>query len=210
MKKLIFVSTGRCGTKRIAQILRKYLPNEFSVVHQMRFSRLANLIGNLLYYISVSDKVKTEVYNMIISRYSRGSYFICSDPLSAMIIPKNLVDSDDVCIVHIVRDSGFFAESFFKLSRSRPGSFVAHNFIPLWQIGLLPVENILSQNILEKYKGIAEKKNNFFRKTYSCNPNFLQVDMPDIFKTNTLSKIIYNFFDYKMIIPEEELKIKSN
>jgi hypothetical protein len=112
--------------------------------------------------------------------------------------------------VHIVRDSGFFAESFFKLSSSRPGSFVAHNFIPLWQIGLLPVENILSQNILEKYKGIAEKKNNFFRKTYSCNPNFLQVGMSDIFETNALSKIIYNFFDYKMIIPEEELNIRSN
>ena len=210
MKKLIFVSTGRCGTQRIAQILRKYLPNEFSVVHQMRFSRLANLIGNLSYYISFSDRVKNKVYNMIISRYSRGVHFICSDPLSAMIIPKNLIDSDDVCIVHIVRNSSRFSESFFKLSRSRLGSFVAHNLIPLWQIGLLPGENIMSQNILEKYKNIAEKKNNFFRRTYSCNPNFLQVDMPAIFETNILSKIIYDFFDYEVIIPEEELKIKSN
>ena len=31
MKKMIFVSTGRCGTTRIAQILKEYLPDDFSI-----------------------------------------------------------------------------------------------------------------------------------------------------------------------------------
>jgi len=210
MKKLIFVSTGRCGTQRIAQILRKYLPEEFSVVHQMRFSRAANLIGNLSYYLSLVDKVKNKLYNFIISKYSKGTHFICSDPLTAMMIPKDFVDSDDVCIVHIVRHPNEFSKSFFKLSRSRLSSFIAHNFIPFWQIGLLPIENICSQNILEKYKKVAEKKYKFFKKTYSSNPNYLQIDMNQVFETDILSKIIYDFFKYEVVIPEEELKIRSN
>ena len=52
MKHLLFVSCGRCGTVRLAQILRKKLPVEkYAVVHQMKYSRLANVIGNILYYV---------------------------------------------------------------------------------------------------------------------------------------------------------------
>ena len=159
MKKLLFVSTGRCGTKRIAQILRKYLPEEFAVVHQMPFSRLANLIGNLLFYMGPSERIKQPIYHLMTSRYFPGRHFICSDPLTAMIIPRGDVYSPDVCIVHILRDPEVFAESFFRLSRQRLTSFVAHNLIPLWQIGLWPFENFLNPGVKKKYMKIAKIKN---------------------------------------------------
>jgi len=210
MKKLLFVSTGRCGTKRIAQILRKYLPGEFVVVHQMPFSRLANFVGNLLFYIGSPERIKQPLYDLMTSRYCRGRHFICSDPLTAMLIPRDAVCSADVCIVHIQRDPEVFAESFFRLSRRRFTSFVAHNFIPLWQIGLWPFENFLNPGIKNKYIKIAKIKHNYFTRAYASNPNYKKVKMETIFSSNYLNDLIYDFFHYAADIPPQELKIKAN
>ena len=210
MKKLIFISTGRCGTKRIAQILNKYLPEEFTVVHQMPFSRLANLVGNMFFCLGSSEKIKHPLYNFITSKYRRAKHFICSDPLTAMIIPKAYVDLEDVCIVHIVRNAETFADSFFNLSRQRFNSFIAHNLIPFWQIGIWPLENWLNPEIKKKYRKIAELKNNYFTEAYSSNPNFKKVEMETIFSSNFLNNLIHDFFHYAADIPAQELKIKAN
>lgn len=210
MKKLIFASTGRCGTKRIAQILGKYLPDEFAVVHQMPFSRLANVIGNMLFYLGPSDKIKRLLYDFIISSYCREKHFICSDPLTAMLIPKDYINSVDVCLVHIERNPKDFANSFFKLSRKRMSSFIAHNFIPFWQIGIWPLENILNPRIKGKYLKIAKLKNNYFTETFSSNPNYKKIEMDQVFSSNFLNKIIREHFHYKADIPDHELQIKAN
>lgn len=210
MKKLIFISTGRCGTKKIAQILRKHLPEEFAVVHQMPFSRLANVVGNLFFYLGSSEKIKQLLYNFIVSKYCRGKHFICSDPLTSMVIPKDYIESADVCIVHIERNSEAFADSFFRLSRQRISSFIAHNFIPFWQIGIWPLENCLNSRIKKKYIKISALKNKKFAETYSSNPNYVRIEMAQIFNSDFLSNIIFKFFNYKIIIPANELKIKTN
>jgi hypothetical protein len=210
MKKLIFISTGRCGTKRIAQILGKYLPEEFAVVHQMPFSRLANVIGNLLFYLGPSDRIKRLLYNFIVSSYCRKKHFICSDPLTAMLIPEDYITSVDVCVVHIERNPKDFANSFFKLSRKRMSSFIAHNLIPFWQIGIWPLENIFNPRIKRKYLKIAKLKNNYFAETFSSNPNFKKIEMDHVFSTNFLNKIILEHFHHEAAIPDHELKIKAN
>ena len=210
MKKLLFVSTGRCGTKRVAQILRKYLPEEFSVVHQMPLSRLANFCGNLFFYTGSSEKIKRLLYDLITSKYCRNKHFICSDPLTSLIIPKDDVSARDVCIVHIVRDAEAFAESFLRFSRRRPASFIAHNFIPLWQIGLCPLENFFNPKIKNKYMKIAVLKNKKFAEIYAANPNYVRIDMTRIFNSDFLNNIIFTFFNYNPSIPVAELKIKSD
>jgi len=210
MKKLLFVSTGRCGTKRIAQILNNYLPEEFTVVHQMPFSRLANLVGNMFFYLGSTEKFKHLLYNFITSKYRQGKHFICTDPLTSMIIPKDYIDSGDVCIVHIARNPESFADSFHRLSRQRINSFIAHNFIPFWQIGIWPFENCLNPEIKKKYRKIAELKSNYFAQAYSSNPNFKKVEMENIFSSNFLNILIHDFFHYAVNIPVQELKIKTN
>lgn len=210
MKKLIFVSTGRCGTKRIAQILNQYLPEEFAIVHQMPFSRLANFVGNIFFYLGYTEKFKYLLYNSITSKYRRRKHFICSDPLTAMIIPKAYIDLKDVCIVHIVRNADTFAESFFNLSRQRSNSFIAHNLIPFWQIGIWPLENCLNPEIKKKYRKIAELKNNYFTQAYSSNPNYKRVKMKIIFSSNFLNDLVYDFFHYAADIPAQALKMKAN
>ena len=210
MKKMIFVSTGRCGTTRITQIFKKYLPDEFSIQHQMPFSRLANIIGNILFYIGQSEEIKYRLYEFITSKYSRRKFFICTDPLTSIVIPKEFINSEDVCIIHIIREPKEFAESFFKFSRGKLKSFIAHNFIPFWQIGVWPLENLLNINIKKKYKKVAELKNEYFVKKYSSNPNFIKIEMDEVFNSNFLKDIIYNYFNQDILISEEDLKIKAN
>jgi hypothetical protein len=210
MKKLLFVSTGRCGTMRIAQILRKYLPADFAVVHQMQFSRLANVAGNIFYYFGSCEKAKQKLYRLITAKYHRGKYFICSDPLTAMIIPQQWATRRDVCIVHIERDAEIVADSLLRISRKRLASFMAHNFIPLWQIDLWPLENLIGRDIKQKYMHIAALKNKYFAETYSINPNYVRIQMARIFNSNFLNDLIYDLFRYRADIPDFELTIKVN
>ncbi len=192
MQKMIFVSTGRCGTTRIAQILKEYLPDDFSVQHQMPFSRIANIVGNIFFYFGQSEKAKQKLYEFIISRYLRGKKLICTDPLTSMIIPKE------------------FARSFFELSREKLKSFIAHNFIPFWQIGIWPIENLINRNIQKKYRKIVGLKKIYFDDNYSSNPNYVKVDMDEIFNSDFLKDIIYKLFNYYVPITDKDLKLKAN
>jgi hypothetical protein len=209
MKRIIFVSTGRCGTKRIFEIL-KDKDIDADVIHQLPYSRLANVIGNILYYTKDSQLIKKKLFLFLFKRYSSKKFFICSDPLTSMIIPDEIIKSPDTMIVHIVRDKKEFAESFFKISRQRAKSFIAHNFIPFWQIGIWPLENMLNKNIKKKYMTVCTKKNNFFKQRYSLNSSYLIIDMHILLKDNFLAKITNNFLKTEIKIKENEISIKSN
>lgn len=208
---MIFVSTGRCGTKRIAQILRENLPDNYVVTHQMRFSRIANIIGNVMYYWRESEYLKDKLYNYITSKYiGKEQYFITTDPLTAMIIPKRIYEKGDVCVVHIVREPAQFANSFFKFSRKRLKSFIAHNYIPFWQIGFCPMQNFISKHTEEKYLELAIIKNQYFETLYRNNPNYMKVKMDEIFETEFLSIIVSRHFGIDIYIPPNQLAIKVN
>ncbi len=211
MKKLIFISTGRCGTKRIAQILAEKLPRDrYAVAHQMKWSRLANVVGNIIYYFGNWEKLNEFLYGSVISRYECGKSFVSTDPLTAMVVPARYASSPDVCLVHILRDEAAFADSMFSLSRSRWKSLIAHNFVPLWQPGIWPVENLLNKNIRKKYEKICAWKNEFFRAKYSHSPNYHCVDMNDLFKTSILQQLTNEWFNEKIEILPADLERKAN
>lgn len=210
VKKLIFVSTGRCGTKRIGEILSEKLPDQFSVKHVMPFSRVANIIGNIMFALGQSETVKRLLYNFIIKKFAENKEFICTDPLTAMIIPVEYINSKDVSITHIVRSPESFATSMLHFSRMRKKSFFAHNFIPFWQPGLLPFENFLNRNVKKKYQKISKQKNAYFEKQYSSNPNYVKITMEELFNSHFLHKIVKDFFKKEINITRDDLKKKSN
>ena len=211
MKALIFVSPGRCGTRRLAELLKEKLPNEFTVKHQMRFSRAANVIGNVMYHFGQSEKIKEKLYYLIVSNYVNNRYFISCDPLTAMIIPQKWIESDNVSIVQITRDPGSFADSFLQFSREKMKSMVAHNLIPCWQIGVYPFENFFSRNkIKKKYKYICKLKENFFEMHYSSNPNYFKVDMNRLYKDDFLEQLLDYSFQYHISITKHDLSIRKN
>lgn len=209
-KILIFVSTGRCGTVRLTEILKKNLSDQFSVAHQLQISRLANIIGNILFYFNNNNSFKAKLYNKVL-KHKKTDYFISTDPLTSMIIPKELICSEDVAIIHIYRDLNDFATSFYKFSRKKPFSFIAHNFIPFWQIKILPLQNLLlGKKITNKYKKTANIKNEWFVENYKKNKYFLSINMKDVFNTNTIEKTINEFFGTSETIVTQDFKIKSN
>lgn len=210
MKQLYFVSTGRCGTKRIAEILKNHLPAEdFVVQHQMDISRLANVLGNLMYYFGEWDWLKRKLYHHIERKYIHKKHFISCDPLISMILPKKVISDPNICIVHIIRDQEEFAHSFYNFTRKKLPSFIAHNFIPFWQIGVWPLENVLNNKIKDKYKKVWQKKNDWFKYKY-YSQNYISINFNKLFIDNTLNSLTYNCFDQSINIVENELIIKTN
>jgi len=209
-KILLFVSTGRCATKRIAEILREKLPQDFVVKHQMPISPVANIIGNVMLRFGASERIKRLIYQPIVDRYAAQGHFICTDPLTAMVIPAGVIQSRDTAVVHLVRERESFAHSFFRLTRLRPQSWFAHNLIPFWQPGLYPFENSLNKNILQKYAGIADLKNEWFFKQYSINPHYRRITMDSLFHSAILEDIIQDFFNVRITINQSDWAVKAN
>jgi len=211
MKFILFVSPGRCGTRRLYEILNKNMATEHYVVkHQMDHSRLANIIGNVLYYFGNSEHIKSYIFNKISLKHLSKETFICTDPLTSMIIPEKVIKDNETVIIQISRNGEDFARSFFKRTRDKWKSFVAHNFIPFWQIGILPFENLINKNIKNKYIKVSELKHNWFNKNYSMNPNYEVISMEEMFNDNKIELLLNKHIRHKITIPSEELKIKSN
>ena len=210
MKKIIFVSTGRCGTKRICELLEKALPDSVAVIHQMEFSRLANILGTIR--LSSGGAVDFSFgYELLTKRYTKNkSAFISTDPLSALLLPDKTIRSADTCIIHLDRPSDEFARSMFDLSRTRLPSLIAHNFIPFWQPGIYPFENLLNKNILMKYEAVNKKKNSFFNTRYEINPHYRVVPYLEVFQTRFLENIVRDFLGINIDIPSESLRKRSN
>ncbi len=210
MKRIIFVSSGRCGTRRIYELLNNCLPSNVAVVHQMRFSRLANILGTLM--VTTKGKIDfSKLYEPLTKRYYKGKdIFISTDPLSSMILPTEIISSQDTCIVHIVRLDHDFAKSIYTLSRNRIPSFVAHNLIPFWQPGIIPLENIFNKKIQGKYASANRLKNRYFEERYRTNPHYMKINHVDLFQPACLENIIDHFLGLKIFIPDSALARKSN
>ncbi|MBN2332046.1 MAG: hypothetical protein JXO49_09195 [Deltaproteobacteria bacterium] len=208
---MFFVSTGRCGTKRIAEILRQVLPSEYSVMHQTTYARLANVLGNIQYHLPLLACFSEPLYRFIIEKNSRpGNHIISTDPLTSMIIPEALVRSSRTAIIHIVRDEDDFARSLYRLTRTRKKSFIAHNMIPFWQPLLWPLENLTSKAIIDKYRVIHRLKNDYFLRKYAKNPHYQRVTMSQLFSDDVLSQFITDFFKITLKISATELETKAN
>jgi hypothetical protein len=124
---------------------------------------------------------------------------------------RKWVESENVCIVQITRDPEEFAESFYRFSRQNLKSFIAHNFIPLWQIGVLLLENIISSfKVKKKYAIIGQQKEKFFKMIYASNRNFVEKNMKELFQTDFIELLIEAFLSQSIRIKSDELQYKAN
>lgn len=209
MKQLILVSNGRCGTKRISEILRLFLSEKnIEVSHQRPFSRLCNVLGNLMYYMGNMDYIKRMLFGIQCKKGEYGTVFC--DPLTSMCLPKSIIENPDVHLVHIYRDDREFANSMLRLTRKRWASLLAHNIIPLWQPSLWPLENLFSREIEKKYEKVNRLKNGYFNRLYSVNPHYQKVSMQTCFKEGFLNDLIKDVFDIEISADQNILNIKSN
>jgi hypothetical protein len=212
-KVILFVSTGRCGTTRLKEILSSELSDKgFVVNHQMKGSRIANIIGNILYYTGGGTRIKEFLFKKLINKNSGPSGFISTDPLTSMIIPESILSSPETHIIHIYREPISFGESFYRFTRKRLFSFVAHNFIPLWQINIWPLENTLRKKgeMVIKYAQIAKIKRLWFEQQYSASSNFRTCSMKKLFSNNFLETYFRDELNLDIVIDKQELITKAN
>ncbi len=209
-KIVIFVSTGRCGTKRLYEILSEHLPDDYAVVHQTFLSRLSNILGNIMFYTGSWEWLREKLYLAIIKKYAYKKHFVITDPLTSMVIPKSIVNRNNTYIVHIERNADDFAESFFNFSRKRVFSFIAHNFIPFWQLSVWPLENILNSDIKEKYIKISSLKNIYFKKMFYMQKKYNLIYFENLFLEETFVFFYEKIFNFEMNINKKELLLKSN
>ena len=211
MKHLLFVSCGRCGTVRLTQILREKLAEEkYAVVHQMKYSRLANVIGHILYTVNGLEHAKEILYPALIAPYQKGRHFIGTDPLTAMIIPQSILDHPETTIIHLQRDHDAFARSMVALTRKRWQSRIAHNLVPFWQPGIWPLENQLRQRIHDRYRRVSVRKNRFFAQRYGHSRNYHHIDMQDLFGSDRLAAIIQTTLGETITITQADLDRRAN
>ncbi|MCF8396284.1 MAG: hypothetical protein K9H06_20510 [Melioribacteraceae bacterium] len=195
---------------RLAEILRNYLSEDcYYITHQMKMSRVSNIIGNIMYYCGQWEWMKNKLHQTIIKN-SKGKVFISTDPLISMIIPRKCIIDNDTHIIHIVRNKEEFAESFFRISRNRFMSFIAHNLVPFWQLGIWPLENVFNRNINLKYKRLWENKNKWFRKMYQENSHYENILMKDLFKKDEFNSLLRRHLDVDVFVSAGDLKVKSN
>lgn len=211
VKTLLIVSTGRCGTTRIYELLKSRLPEkEFYVTHQQRGSRWANVMGHILLWLGGGEKIKERLYRRLVLKRAGGRNTVVCDPLLSMIIPKTAVEDASVHFLHVVRDEKGFANSMFSFSRKKLKSFIAHNFIPFWQPGLWPLENLLSPRIRSKYAKISDRKNKFIQSHLAQSDNFTQRVMADVFSNGMLERIVNKVFMISISIAKKDLLQRSN
>ena len=210
MKALFFISTGRCGTHRIHEILGEKLPS-FKVIHHIQFSRIIYMIGNFMFIFGQINFIKKLLFKFLLSRsIGVNDKLISIDGRICFIIPDEYIKRKDVKIVHIGRENKSFAESMFKFSRFNIKNLIAHNLIPFWQLFLFPFENVLNRNVLKKYEKISRVKNEYFKNKYSLNPYYEYFDYKEIFQDTILQDLVNNAFGTKIKIAPEELNIRAN
>ena len=96
------------------------------------------------------------------------------------------------------------------LSRKRLKSRIAHNLVPFWQPGILPLENQLRSNVHLKYRQVSVLKNQFFVDRYGRLDNYFHVDMKELFSPGCLAVLIKNTIGESIDISPQELLTKAN
>jgi hypothetical protein len=176
----------------------------------MKNSRIANVIGNVLRKTERLEQVKAVFFADFVSRYADSRHFVSTDPLTAMMIPKQLIEQPNTHIVHVQRDHDEFARSMLLLTRRRWPSRIAHNLIPFWQPGLFPLENWLRKNVHERYRQVSIVKNQYFTSRYGMSPNYYHVTMKNLFSSGFLAELIAETLGESITISRDDLSKKAN
>src|SRR5690554_6550999 len=98
----MFVSTGRCGTKRLQEILNRHLgARKDCVKHQVGVSRFANVMGHLMFFVGSLEKLKERLFAQAMKTCTESDHYISSDPLVSTVIPKTILAHPNTHIVHL-------------------------------------------------------------------------------------------------------------
>lgn len=165
---IVVLSTGRTGTNFLSRLLSSLSMGDIS--HQGKFSRTANIVGNLGLCPDFEEWTKKTLKHLL-GRVDRlGS---TADPLLSIaytLLLDHEKQSNQPKMLHVVRDPRNFVTSFMNWRKQRLRRMVLHHLTPFWQPNPWSIgdrggfESYLKMSKFEHFCWIWAYKNNLFGK----------------------------------------------
>lgn len=201
--KIYVLSAGRSGTNLIYKIMKKIYP-EFPITHQTEWSRLMNIIGNILLIKPLpSSLIQKTLYYLKRTKKPESTV----DPLFSIpiaIFLSNSKEQYEYKIVHLVRDPRDFVCSFINWKNQRIRRIFLHHFVPFWQPNPVFCDNIsfLHRTKMSKFdyfSWIWNFKNRLFEDLFGGKENYYLIRLEDLVIENKGSnnlKRLNNFLGF--------------
>ena len=201
MEKIVFIlSTGRTGTKKLANYFNKFCSINVRADHQTPETRIINILSNMNYYgFSVKKMINRKVHQILRKNNDKKFYINC-DPLLSFGLSCVDFKGLDVCFIHIERNPDDFSRSMVNWQFSKTKSLLAHNFVPFWQPNLWPFEHILhlfnKEYLKKKYREIWQIKNEFFEREFKNKYPYLKVKFEDLYDIEKGKQVFQQAIDF--------------
>lgn len=161
-----------------------------NIEHQIRTSRLINILGNLTCADLLTARTLDKTLNTLFSFKKELS---TSDPLRSMLLSeliRNNAAPKNLKVVHIIRDPRDFVTSFMNWKKQSLKRTILHHAIPFWQPNpYLSCQITLKQwyemDKFEHFSWVWNYKNRIFSEI-SNNCEYRSFRFEDIFGGNDL------------------------
>ena len=182
----LIVSTGRTGTRFLAEYLNREYP-EVEAYHTTPRSTAVNVLSNMYLSGMLSEKMLLSAWSALKgSDYGRTNKACFVDSNNHLFAFAAIAGQlyPDVRIVHVVRDPRTYVRSHINWARQRTKSFIANYVVPFWQPNgwlarEVPLGRWLRMSTFERFCWVWDYKNRYLSKIESTSTAYLRIRFED-------------------------------
>ena len=190
----IGLSTGRTGTKYLAELFSHCGQKSINSVHESRYSRIFNIIGTMYRSGFISENFVRHTWKSLKTNHkSINEYDTYIDFNNHLYAIANIIQSEqnNLRLIHIVRDPRTYIRSHINWSTYRLKSYIANRLTPFWQpsgalIGQYTRTEWSRASRIEKYAWIWNYKNRLIESYKDMGIPYLFIRFEDLFASEIL------------------------
>ncbi len=205
-QSILFLSTGRTGTKFLASILRDSVPKA-NVYHEAgERSRWVNILSHARLAGIVPDQLviaawKGSVRKTLTETQKIKQIYIDANNHIYQLAVRHPELYPALKVVHIVRDPRTYIRSHLNWSRGRIKSFIANYLTPFWQptaplVGDMSWSEWLRLGKLERFAWVWTYKNKIIGQLENSPVPYLRVRFEDLFSSTQPAKTYLEILDF--------------
>ena len=215
-QSILFLSTGRTGTKFLASKLKETILNSVvyhegggrsRLINILSHSNLAGVTPSVFTLKAWEDAIEK---NLIASQATRDFYIDANNHIYYLVVNKPEL-YPALKVIHIVRDPRTYIRSHLNWTHSRLKSFLANYLTPFWQpsaymVGEMKIREWLRLSKLERFAWVWNFKNLYINQLEESAVPYLWIRFEDLFSPENAVKTfqrIMEFIDLKDVEPDE-------
>lgn len=195
-KIVLFISTGRTGTKSLANFFSKYFNNVESH-HEPQYSRLIEILSNMY----LSNIYPHKLLRKFIYKYKlpnilscEKEYYVETNPMNYAIMDIIREIDKEVYIIHLIRDPRSYVTSCINRLHGRALSKISNRVIPFWHPNGVLTDQFklvewINMNDFERICWYWKYKNELILKMNKDYHNFMSIRFEDLFVTDTMNQL---------------------